>query len=186
MTKQMEQPVRHRLRCCEGCGNAFVDPTEGDEFCATCLAAGRASSSLGLVGGPPDPVTADKSGSQPTVEQPQVRILHEESSSLALPGKIAWTTPPFRVGWDEGAYLNESEDSRSARAFPAGNAVPNHRRRTLLALVAAVSVLMLISRLDAPDVEMVWRDLTKPKPAVEKRILPPAPQIGKNKPKIGN
>jgi hypothetical protein len=186
MTKQMEQPIRHRLRRCAGCGNAFVDPHEEVEFCAMCLAAGMANSSLRVVGGAPGPGTVEKAASSPELQQPQGRIIHDDSSSLGLPGKIAWTTPPFRVGWDEGAYLNESENACSAKAFPSENTPPNYRRRTLLALIAAVSVLMLISRLDAPDIEMVWRDLMKPKPAVEKHILPPAPQIGNDKPKIAN
>ena len=184
MTKQMEHPVRHRLRRCEGCVNAFVDPNEVDEFCASCVAAGRARPSLGLVGG--DLAPANETPSRPSAEPPPIHIVREHPPELGLPGKIAWTTPPFRVGWDEGAYLNESEDARPARSFPSENVPAKNRRRTLLALVAAVSVLMLISRLDAPDFEMAWRDLTKPKPAVERRILPPAPQIGKEKPKIAN
>jgi hypothetical protein len=111
------------------------------------------------------------STSNEAVDQASCQPVRNGLSPLGIPGKIAWTTPAFRAGWDDAEYSKRSSDSVPTRA-----SIVRRRRRMLLVLLCAVSGLMLLSRLDVTSVEMVWNDWMKAKPADQKRVLPPAPQ----------
>lgn len=162
-----EQPIRHRLRDCEGCGESFVDSDGSTLFCTACQAAASISSANAFESsGPAAP--AGVLPSAPVGDSSPLRIREEaeDGSSIGLPGKTAWSTPPFQVGWDDYTYPGSSGELPAARSLGRG------RRRVLLALIAVVSVLLLISRLDAPSVELVWRDWTRGKAANERPPMP--------------
>ncbi len=189
MTDQTEQPIRQRVCRCRVCGCLFTDisgdETNSDEeaaLCPTCQALEDAPAAP-LPGitvheavSVPDVKTvstsANVSTSEDEVDKSNPQVVRNEPSPLGLPSKIAWTTPAFRAGWENADYSRRSSDTVPTRASIAGR-----RRRTLLALLGAVSALMLLSRLDVTSVEMVWNDWMKAKPADQKHVLPPEPQI---------
>lgn len=166
MTKQMEHPPRHRLRRCEGCGESFVDRDEEVQFCETCLAA-----MLDPTGDGPGRTVSDSeraAGSGPAAIKEPERVRDRSDSRVpGLPGKVDWTSPPFQVSWDQGEYLNQAEESLPTGRLPTDKMPARSRNRTLLALVSAVAVLVLISRLDAPGIEQIWRDFNAGKSAAE-------------------
>src|SRR5205823_13539581 len=96
-----ELPIRHPLRCCEGCGNTFVDRDPAAVICAACLAEGKQPAAGNSPAEPAalvDPASAPESGPS------HLRIRQAEPDVLGLPRKITWSSPAFQVGWDDVNY----------------------------------------------------------------------------------
>ncbi|MBI3866284.1 MAG: hypothetical protein HY290_30765 [Planctomycetia bacterium] len=181
-----EQPVSFLRRRCAGCGKSFVAETIAVEFCDACQSGGDSSGANPALRRVPQFAATQGSEGEPAAGQPPLKLRRPESSPVGLSPKTTWSSPPFQVSWDDNKeYASNSNDNLPASRAPSRS----RRRRVLLALLAGVSVLVLISRLDAPSVDLVWRDRFKSKATEEKpQAHPPLPldlQPVRNNPKPG-